>query len=96
MSNENFEQEIRNVLDHALPKVEPTRKAVEINTREWRFGVGMLILSVFVLVLILVLPDIDRWMFGGFAFVLLCVGAYKIDRSNHAEPGSRTRHKKEQ
>lgn len=44
------------------------------------FGFGIIILSVFTLILSCVVPEDYRWMFFLFSFLLLFVGAWKIDR----------------
>ena len=46
------------------------------------FGVGLLILAIFILVLFLGLPkDNARWIFFGFSWITLLIGAWQVDLS---------------
>lgn len=50
------------------------------NARRYRFGMALMLLAVFLMVLVMVLPDDDRrWLFAGFAFVMVAVAAWQID-----------------
>lgn len=50
------------------------------NVKRYRFGVSVLLLAIFVMLLVLVLPDDERrFWFAGFAFVMVIVAAWQID-----------------
>lgn len=50
------------------------------NVKRYRFGVSVLLLAIFVMLLVLVLPnDERRFYFAGFAFVMVIVAAWQID-----------------
>lgn len=50
------------------------------NVKRYRFGMALIVLAVFQLVLFFVLPDDDRrWLFIGFAVLTAAVGARQID-----------------
>lgn len=50
------------------------------NVKRYRFGMGLMLLAVFLMLLVIVLPDDDRrWIFGGFAFLMVAVAAWQID-----------------
>ena len=50
------------------------------NVRRYRFGMALMLLAVLLLVLVMVLPDDGRrWLFAGFAFVVVVVAAWQID-----------------
>lgn len=50
--------------------------------RRYRFGIGMVGLAIFQMALVAVLPSDDRrWIFFGFAWLTLFVGAWQIDKA---------------
>ena len=50
------------------------------NVKRYRFGMGLMLLAVFLMLLVIVLPDDDRrWIFAGFAFLMVAVAAWQID-----------------
>lgn len=50
------------------------------NVKRYRFGVSLLLLAVFLMLLVVILPSDDRRMyFAGFAFVMVAVAAWQID-----------------
>lgn len=50
------------------------------NVRRYRFGMGLMLLAIFLMLLVIVLPDDDRrWVFVGFAFVMVVVAGWQID-----------------
>jgi hypothetical protein len=50
------------------------------NVRRYRFGVALLLLAIFQMLLVAVLPEDDRrWLFAGFAFLTATVAAWQID-----------------
>lgn len=52
------------------------------NPRRYRFGLAMVLLAVFQMLMVVVLPDDDRrWTFFGFAWLTLLVGAWQIDKA---------------
>jgi hypothetical protein len=51
--------------------------------KRWRFSIGIVLLSIFVLILSFILPDNDQWFWASVAFFILLVGAWQFDKSNH-------------
>lgn len=52
------------------------------NSQRYRLGVVMLLLAIFQMLMVAVLPDDDRrWVFFGFAWLTLFVGAWQIDKA---------------
>ena len=50
------------------------------NVKRYRFGVSLLLLAVFVMLLVVLLPADDRRIyFAAFAFVMVAVAAWQID-----------------
>lgn len=50
------------------------------NVRRYRFGVSLLLLAVFLMLLVTILPADDRRLyFVGFAIVMVAVAAWQID-----------------
>lgn len=50
------------------------------NVKRYRFGMALMLLAVFLMLLVIVLPDDDRrWVFAGFAFLMVVVAAWQID-----------------
>ena len=50
------------------------------NVRRYRFGMALMLLAIFLMLLVVVLPeDGRRWLFAGFAFVMVVVAAWQID-----------------
>ena len=50
------------------------------NVKRYRFGISLLMLAVFLMLLVVVLPNDDRRLyFVGFAFVMVIVAAWQID-----------------
>jgi hypothetical protein len=50
------------------------------NARRYRFGISLVLLSIFLLQLGLMAPDQDwGWIFKGFAFLTIVVAAWQID-----------------
>lgn len=50
------------------------------NVKRYRFGVSLLLLAVFLMLLVVILPADDRRLyFAGFAFVMVAVAAWQID-----------------
>jgi len=50
------------------------------NVKRYRFGMGLMLLAVFLMLLVIALPDDERrWMVGGFAFLMVAVAAWQID-----------------
>lgn len=50
------------------------------NAKRYRFGVSLLLLAIFVMLLVNVLPNDDRRLyFAGFSFVMVAVAAWQID-----------------
>ncbi len=75
------EQETEELLQLLMPNPRPAR-----NERRFRFGVGLLLLAPFCLV-VAGFPRpkvelIDRIMWVGFALTLLFLGGWQIDKSN--------------
>lgn len=58
------------------------------DVRRYRFGIGMVGLAIFQMILVVVLPnDERRWIFFGFAWLTLFVGAWQIDKSRSKPSG---------
>lgn len=52
------------------------------DVKRYRFGIAMVGLAIFQMVLVAVLPEDDRrWVFFGFAWITLFVGGWQIDRA---------------
>jgi hypothetical protein len=52
------------------------------DVRRYRFGIAMVGFAIFQMVLVAILPNDDRrWVFFGFAWLTLFVGAWQIDKS---------------
>lgn len=50
------------------------------NAKRYRFGMWLMLLAVFLMLLVIVLPDDDRrWVFASFAFVMVVVAAWQVD-----------------
>ena len=50
------------------------------NVKRYRFGMALMLLAVFLMLLVIVLPNDDRrWLFAGFALVMVAVAAWQID-----------------
>lgn len=50
--------------------------------KRFRFGLSLIILSVFIMVLCAALPGgINRWLIFGFAWLTLFIGAWQVDLS---------------
>lgn len=50
------------------------------NVKRYRFGVALLLLAIFEMLLVAMLPeDHRRWLFAGFAFLTAAVAAWQID-----------------
>lgn len=50
------------------------------DSKRHRFGVALMVLAVFQMMMLLVLPDDPRrWLFFGFAWLTLLIGARKVD-----------------
>ena len=48
--------------------------------KRYRFGMALMLLAVFEMLLVVVLPsDEGRWIFAGFAILTLAVAAWQID-----------------
>ena len=52
------------------------------NPQRYRFGMSMMLLAIFQMLMVAVLPADDRrWVFFGFAWLTLIVGAWQIDKA---------------
>lgn len=52
------------------------------NVKRYRFGVGLILLAIFEMVLVAALPsDNRRWLFIAFSWVTALVGAWQIDKA---------------
>lgn len=52
------------------------------NPQRYRFGISMVLLAVFQMLMVSVLPDDEwRWLFFGFAWLTLLVGGWQIDKA---------------
>lgn len=50
------------------------------NVKRYRLGIALMLLAVFLMLLVTVLPnDEGRWIFAGFAFLLVAIAAWQID-----------------
>lgn len=64
---------IRRVVSHPPPGGNPQR---------YRFGMSLMSLAVFQMLMVAVLPDDDRrWLFFGFAWLTLIVGVWQIGKA---------------
>lgn len=49
------------------------------NVRRYRFGMALMLLTVFLMLLVMVLPDDDRWLFAGLSILMVAVAVWQID-----------------
>lgn len=81
ISNENRFQDVRkDVLNILNSATEPEQ--LSDAKKRWRFSVGMILLSIFVLILSFILPQKDQWLWATAAFIILSIGAWQFDKSN--------------
>lgn len=60
----------------------------QADVRRYRFGIAMVGFAIFQMALVAVLPNDDRrWIFFGFAWLTLFVGARHIDKSRTKRAG---------
>ena len=76
-------------LDHQKPEgiVGRIRRAVSYprgggNPQRYRFGVGLILVAIFEMVLVVALPHDDRrWLFIAFSWATALAGAWQIDKA---------------
>lgn len=61
----------------------PSDSALTVDNR-WRFGLTLMLLSVWVMAMVGVLPvDSRRWLFFGFSVTMAAIAGWLLDRASH-------------